>query len=297
MRSAWKAVAYGFGFGFGVLIIITGVGCGQADSSLTPSSTSDSYFEWMGEWPSHWDSNRQSERNNEWSGNAQPRSVILPGDTWDHPSQGADIQAVGFYTRGKLSRPSLIPDAGYGFVRWQPQESARWATSDLVYVIQRAAYLMKKWYPGSERLQIGDASKQSGGKLTGHESHQNGLDIDLAYFRSDGTESPPGQSRFVGQGSVLKAFDLERNWSLVEALISSQRVERIFLDRAIKRLFCKRAKTMLPLRTPVAVEEVLRRLRPYPEHSGHLHVRITCPLKSEGCISQGDVSRETGCEI
>lgn len=45
-------------------------------------------------------------------------------------------------------------------------------------------------YSNEPRIQINRISKEGGGALTGTSSHQNGLDIDIRYFRLDDEEGP-----------------------------------------------------------------------------------------------------------
>jgi hypothetical protein len=45
-------------------------------------------------------------------------------------------------------------------------------------------------YPPVPRIQIGDFSLINGGETDQHGSHENGLDVDIRYMRSDGQEAP-----------------------------------------------------------------------------------------------------------
>lgn len=213
-------------------------------------------------------------------------------------TQGPYPQAVGSYSNGSLLSPHRFMDEGFGFVKLFRLRDRGWATFDLLEVVTRAAAALRQAYPDGERLQLGDASQHGGGLMSRHASHQNGLDIDLAFLNRARLEQDPWESErgftelFVVKGRVTPNFDLERNWSLVKALVSTGRVTRIFVDPAIKGAMCA-----LALRSGEysARTEDLRRLRPLSGHADHLHVRISCPARSPECIPQEEPPAGSGC--
>src|SRR5690606_28371648 len=136
-----------------------------------------------------------------------------------------------------------------------------------------------------------------GGDISGHASHENGLDVDIAYFRNDHSEQDPEITsgfieRFVRNGKLSANFDLERNWTFIKALTRTGRISRIFTDRVIKNALCRYAESLGELKTE---EEALRRLRHWPNHTDHWHVRLTCPEKSPRCKAQDDPPPGSGC--
>lgn len=68
-----------------------------------------------------------------------------------------------------------------------------WGTTELIQMITKAVAFMGQRYPQKERLQIESLSKQEGGKIDSHSSHQNGLDVDMAYFRNERRNMIPSQ--------------------------------------------------------------------------------------------------------
>src|SRR5690606_10950697 len=84
------------------------------------------------------------------------------------------------------------------------------------------------------------------------------------------------------------------NWELVRRLVATGRVTRIFVDRAIKAALCRYAAGLEGgLEAHAAT---LRRLRPYPNHANHLHVRIRCPEASRRCTPQAEPPEGHGCD-
>jgi murein endopeptidase len=73
----------------------------------------------------------------------------------------------------------------------------RYGTDRLVRTVLRVLGGFRERYPGAARIGVGDLSRPRGGDfgprfgLPGHASHQNGLDVDIYYPRSDGRELAP----------------------------------------------------------------------------------------------------------
>jgi penicillin-insensitive murein DD-endopeptidase len=222
---------------------------------------------------------------------AVPRAALA-----DDPTQGRREQAVGFYSDGKLVNPDKLALSGAGWVKvFQPRDRG-YGTFDLLKIIMDAAKTMRHEYPGGERLQIGDTSGPRGGEISGHASHRNGLDADVVFYRVDrreqDTQSVAGfVEKFVSNGKVTANFDTARNWRFLELVVSTERVQRVFVDAAIKWHLCEwSALHDLPERAAI-----LRRLRPLEFHDDHFHVRVTCPAKSPRCEAQEEPPEGDGC--
>jgi penicillin-insensitive murein endopeptidase len=205
--------------------------------------------------------------------------------------------AKGSYNRGSLEFAWELPLEGEGYVRLFSQRNRGWATLPMIEMIEKSAFEINQLYPGKDPLLVGDISAHKGGKISRHSSHQNGLDVDLSYYRLNGSEqSSERQDSFlenmVRGGRLSKNFDVVRNWELVKALFRFGKVTRIFIDKVIKKEFCKHAEI---LGEKELYQDVLKRLKPYPNHSNHLHVRIQCPENSIGCVNQLDYGSGLGC--
>ena len=212
---------------------------------------------------------------------------------------GQAEQAVGFYSEGRLVNPASFEAEGPGYLKLFRARDRGWAADEMSELLQIAAEEMAERYPSLERLQIGDVAGRRGGRISGHASHQNGLDADIVYFRRDAREQDPDflggfDEEFVIKGEVTANFDVERNWELVSLLVGSGLVNRIFMDPAIKQELCEHASS-LPDLSGSEAEEILRRLRPYPNHGDHMHVRIVCPASSPRCRAQDEPPPGHGC--
>lgn len=213
------------------------------------------------------------------------------------PSQGAIDQAHGFYSKGSLKNADAIGWEGPGFVKiFRPRER-RYATHDMVYILNYTANKMRQLFNSSDRLMIGDMSHENGGVAYGHNSHQNGLDVDIAFIRKNKTEQDPDsitgfEEKFVSGGKITSNFDLARNWALAKVIVSTNRVDRIFANPVIKKALCKYAKSIGEYDS---YANVLHKIDSYSNHMDHYHVRLGCPLKSPKCESQQPLPPGTGC--
>ena len=213
--------------------------------------------------------------------------------TWYQPGE-----IEGFYTKGKIIHPTELSATGPGFQRLFLPRDRGWASSGLVGLLLGAAERIHTDFPDSGLLQVGDASAQTGGTISGHASHQNGLDVDLAFLRTDlEVQDPAGTNGFLedflqSDGTLSPLLDLPRNYALVRWWADTGVLNRIFVDAKIKTAFCTMAAA-----EGLALEEqeFLRRLRPWPHHSDHLHVRIQCPVDSPKCIAQDEPPEGSGC--
>lgn len=210
--------------------------------------------------------------------------------------------AVGFYTDGSVETSAVFPDSGPGFVKIFRLRKRGYGTATLVRTISLAAAAFRTQYPTGDRLQIGDTSDWNGGYISGHASHQNGLDADMGYLQTNKVERDPNNSGpngfseiFVKNGAVTANFDIPRNWAILRNLVARGNVSRIFVDPVIKSTFCKKAAAIDPTLSAANRNEVLRRIRPYGNHADHFHMRIKCPVGHKKCVAQSEPPTGTGC--
>jgi len=212
-------------------------------------------------------------------------------------------QAFGLYDKGRLEKPDTMPLSGDGFLKVFQDRNRGYGALDLLTIVQSAAKEIHRDIPATESVQIGDLSEEKGGTIHGHASHQNGLDVDLVYFKKNHavmpiTGSAKGATGFDENfvrldGSVTENFDVATNWRFIQILVSTGRIDRIFADSRIKKTFCtyavaegKRAEW----------SETLRKLRHWPDHQDHMHVRLACPANSAGCKPIAAIPAGDGCD-
>lgn len=211
-------------------------------------------------------------------------------------------QARGFYSNGTLIHASQFPNEGSNFVKIFRPLNRSWTTTDLQLILEKVSAQMSTDFPAGERLQVGDLSAEEGGPISDHKSHQNGLDVDLVYYRNNKIEEDPEAigkftvdssfEKFVLKGKVTENFDIKRNLRLMQLLEKTGRVDRIFVDQAIKNLFCTHLRKAGQFKENIPM---LRKLRHFDGHADHLHVRLTCPKDSPACKSQAPLPQGSGC--
>ncbi|MBC7385040.1 MAG: penicillin-insensitive murein endopeptidase [Cryobacterium sp.] len=211
-------------------------------------------------------------------------------------------QAFGGYVRGKLKNGDVLPASGEGVLKLFRARDRGYGTLDLLSLIKDAAHEIHRDLPATENVQVGDISARAGGRVGGHGSHQNGLDADIVFFKKnhramDPTVSKPNVTGFDesfvdGKGRMTANFDVEANWRFIQLIVSTGRIDRIFVDEKIKKSFCEFAiaKGMRPEWT-----ETLRKLRHWRNHRDHMHVRMSCPAKSDQCLTSAPIPTGDGC--
>lgn len=189
---------------------------------------------------------------------------------------------------GRLVRAvRLEPSAAVRYAGAYAAADNFWGTWELVQLVQRAGAHVARRHPGA-RLTVGELSRKTGGEIPGHASHENGRDVDLAFymldgagrphqpwafaaFRADGTAPPPNEGL---------RFDDARNWELVARLLTDAdaRVQFIFVSRAIQaRLLAQARRARAPARILERARQVMVQPSGAHPHANHFHVRIYCP--------------------
>jgi penicillin-insensitive murein endopeptidase len=192
---------------------------------------------------------------------------------------------AGFQVRAKLLRESPILAIKSG------SEKNVYGHPALVLMLGRTAKQMERAVPGS-RMLVGDLSRENGGRLAGHFSHQSGRDADIGFYARDAQGKPAQLDHFVhfdaagrardGSGMV---FDDYRNWLLVQSWVRDERagLSHIFVSRRLRERLLRFAKGRRDFRPYV---DQAARLLKQPDnadpHDDHFHVRIACPPSQLG---------------
>ena len=204
-------------------------------------------------------------------------------------------EVVGFYSKGCLQGGVALPLDGPQWQVMRPSRNRNWGHPDLVAFLQVVATRVPQ-ETGRPGLLVGDMAQPRGGPmLTGHASHQSGLDADLWLM-------PMPDRRFTRiEREELSATDFVRPdrldidpaiWSpdtiaLLRLLAREPRVERLFVNAAIKKALCRDVRTD---------RAWLSKVRPMWGHNYHVHVRLTCPADAPDCAPQDKPPPGDGCD-
>lgn len=207
---------------------------------------------------------------------------------------------IGYYSEGILRNGVRLPDEGPGFMKLFLHRNRAWGTQEMIDAIMKSTAEMDKQFPQADRLQVGDISQEGGGPVNDlHDSHENGLDVDLTFYRVNKIEQPQSHMNgfkelMVVRGKISRNFDTARNWKFLKELHKNGQVQRIFVDPVIKKEICRYARS---IKESAVFLEVLRSLRPYPNHQEHMHVRLKCPADAKECRQQDDPPAGSGCNL
>ncbi|MCP1848221.1 MULTISPECIES: penicillin-insensitive murein endopeptidase [unclassified Bradyrhizobium] len=204
-------------------------------------------------------------------------------------------RSIGGYTKGCLAGAAQMPLNGD---TWQVMRLSRnryWGHPNMIALLKRLAANAHKdaGWPG---ILVGDIGQPRGGPaLSGHASHQIGLDADIwltpmpdrklsredreemsavMMVRDDRLDIDP---RVFTPGHVLVIRDAAREPA----------VQRIFVNPAIKKALCREA---------TGDRGWLSKIRPWWGHDYHFHIRMRCPPGSPSCEGQKPQAEGEGCK-
>lgn len=199
-------------------------------------------------------------------------------------------EPVGYYNDGSLIDPECLPAEGLGFEVLQLSRDVGhiFGTTEMIDMLERTASDMARRYPGKDRLQIEDIAARDGGDIDPHSSHENGLDVDLQYFKADGREFRPTPGnpyapKMYENGRISSNFDLERNWELMKTLHRHADVKHIFIDENLKAELVRYARSKGEYNSNI---RVINSMIHVTNHADHLHVRLNCPASARRCHSR-----------
>lgn len=213
----------------------------------------------------------------------------------DTPSP-LEARAIGSYSKGCLAGGVSLPINGPDWQVMRLSRNRNWGSPQLIDFLERLssdARAQDGW-PG---LLVGDLSQPRGGPmLTGHTSHQVGLDADIwLTAMPDRTLTPEEREEMIAVTmlkdplTVDSTIFTDAHVKLIRRAASYPQVARIFVHPAIKRSLCKRAASVGKDRA------WLGKVRPWWNHHYHFHVRLACPSGMDGCKNQNPVTGDSGC--
>lgn len=203
-------------------------------------------------------------------------------------------RSIGSYVRGCLAGGKMLPVNGPAWQAMRLSRNRNWGHPLLVSYVEKLATDSQKLdnWPG---LLIGDLAQPMGGPMiSGHASHQIGLDADIWLKPMPPKTLTNEERENISAESVITADQLAINpqvWQpghvqLLKRAASYPNVARIFVHPAIKKAVCEAAGTD---------RGWLSKVRPWWGHHYHFHVRLSCPPGAEGCEDQPDAGPDDGC--
>jgi penicillin-insensitive murein endopeptidase len=201
---------------------------------------------------------------------------------------------IGFYAKGCIAGAEALPINGD---TWQVLRLSRnrfWGQPDLIALLKRLATKARRdaGWPG---ILIGDMSQPRGGPMiTGHASHQIGLDADIWLTPMPNYRLSRNEREEMSATMMVREDRLDidpKVWkpghlAVIRDAALEPSVERIFVNAAIKKALCREA---------TGDRSWLSKIRPMYGHDYHFHIRIKCPPGNGECESQPAPAAEEGC--
>jgi penicillin-insensitive murein endopeptidase len=202
-------------------------------------------------------------------------------------------RSIGAYADGCLAGAVPLPIDGPAWQVMRLSRNRNWGNPALIAFLERFGKNAKK--AGWTGLLIGDMSQPRGGPMiTGHASHQVGLDADIWFTPMPDHVQTREEREFTGAVNMVAPDRLDvdpKVWTpsrmeLIKTAAQDPAVTRIFVNAAIKKAICRDAGSD---------REWLSKVRPWWGHSEHFHVRIACPPNSPECKPQPPPDASDGC--
>ncbi|QYX56955.1 penicillin-insensitive murein endopeptidase [Roseovarius sp. SCSIO 43702] len=234
---------------------------------------------------------------------ASVKSIDIPGAMQKVPAKqlfGARATGsrqapapYGGYSKGCLAGGVQLPETGPTWQAMRLSRNRNWGHPETIDFIQRLSAKAAQ-QPGWNGLYIGDISQPRGGPmLTGHRSHQVGLDIDiwmrpanrLNLSRTE-RENLSSISMRRSKGAFTNGDWTRAHHEIIKAAAQDPRTARIFVFPGAKVRMCK---------DETGDRSWLNKIRPWYGHHYHFHVRLKCPRGARGCVDQSPPPRGDGC--
>lgn len=203
-------------------------------------------------------------------------------------------RAIGFYSKGCLAGAQALPVNGATWQAMRLSRNRNWGHPNLIAFLERFSARVAEVSPWPGIL-VGDLSQPRGGPmLTGHASHQIGLDADIwltpmpkrAFSREERENISATMVVRKDRRDVDAAVWTPAHVAVIRAAAQDPEVERVLVNAAIKKALCRDAK---------GDRAWLQKVRPYWGHDYHMHVRLSCPAGAKDCRPQDPVVPGEGC--
>jgi penicillin-insensitive murein endopeptidase len=203
-------------------------------------------------------------------------------------------RAIGFYAKGCLAGAVALPINGKTWQVMRLSRNRMWGHPKLIRLLERLSE--KGAHAGWPGLLVGDLAQARGGPmLTGHASHQVGLDADVWLTPMPDRELTRKEREEMSATNVVRADKKDIDpavWTpahvgIIRTAAKEPEVERIFVNAAIKKALCRDAGS--------GDRGWLTKVRPMWGHNYHFHIRMRCPGDSPDCTPQPPPNNGDGC--
>ena len=209
--------------------------------------------------------------------------------------RGPSAQApapLGSYSRGCLAGGVELPETGPTWQAMRLSRNRNWGHPALLRFVERLSQAAVA--AGWNGIYVGDLSQPRGGPVSGHASHQIGLDGDFWMKPAMRLDLTRAERESLSSISVRASNqrNVNGNWTpahhaILRAAARDPAVARIFVTAPVKLKMCG---------TERGDRRYLRKIRPWWGHHYHFHVRLNCPRGALACVTQDPLPPGDGCE-
>ncbi len=207
-------------------------------------------------------------------------------------SSGGGGESIGFYSNGCLAGGEQLSESGSTWQAMRLSRNRNWGHPELIdYVTGLSAQVAANtsW----AGLYVGDLSQPRGGPmLSGHASHQVGLDADIWMYPPERLNLSAREREELSSISVRaeRGASVNGNWTADHAEVlrlaaTDPRVARIFVTTGVKVWLCENV---------TGDRSWLSHIRPANGHHYHFHVRLNC-LRGDGDCQNQAMPQGDGC--
>jgi penicillin-insensitive murein endopeptidase len=204
------------------------------------------------------------------------------------------VRVIGAYNKGCIAGATKMPITGDTWQVMRLSRNRNWGHPELVALLKRLSEKAHKdaGWPG---ILVGDMGQPRGGPaLSGHASHQIGLDADI--WLTPMPDHLLSREERDEMSAVMMVrddrLDIDpKAWkpghlAVIRDAALEPAVQRIFVNAAIKKALCREAK---------GDKSWLSKVRPWYGHDYHFHIRMRCPAGSSDCDGQKEQDGGDGC--
>ncbi len=199
----------------------------------------------------------------------------------------------GSYAKGCVAGAHQLAETGPTWQAMRLSRNRNWAHPEMIDFVKKLSAKAAQ-QPGWEGIYIGDISQPRGGPmLTGHASHQMGLDADIWMLPPKSLKLSRAEREKISSismrrsnGAYVNSSWTRQHHEVMKAAASDPRVARIFVFPGAKVQMCADEK---------GDRSWLRKVRPWYGHHYHFHVRLSCPKGAAGCVNQAPPPPGDGC--
>jgi penicillin-insensitive murein DD-endopeptidase len=201
---------------------------------------------------------------------------------------------IGTYNKGCIAGAEPMPINGDTWQVMRLSRNRNWGYPDLLALLKRLSAKAHKdaGWPG---ILVGDIGQPRGGPaLSGHASHQMGLDADIWLTPMPDHRLSRNEREEMSAVMMVRDDRLDvdprvftpGHLAVIRDAAQEPSVQRIFVNAAIKKALCREAK---------GDRSWLSKVRPWWGHDYHFHIRMRCPAGSSECHGQKDQEGGDGC--